>query len=364
MKPLYVVGTHRDVGKTMFCIGLISILHDRNLRVGYTKPVGQRVRSIFGQPVHDDTLVVARATHLDEADSPSTPVALTRGRVEEEIHRQQPEELAAKIMEGFRPLLAGDDLVLIEGMGHVGMGSCIGLSSAHVARMLDARLLLIGGGGIGRTVDEIALCATFLKAHGADMIGVVINQVWPAKYERVKNATTKGLASLGIRSFGTLPYEELLSKPKIGQLTEELNAEVLCGAEFMQNRIGDIIVGAMEADHMVTYLKDRTLVITPSDRSDNVLAVIARHKLAEAGESPVAGILLTGGARPSRKVMTVLAASGLPAVLCSEDTYSLAAKLREKVFKITPDDEERIEAAKRLINEYAAVDDILAALAE
>lgn len=362
MKPLYVVGTHRDVGKTMFCIGLISILQDRGLRVGFTKPMGQRIRSIFRRPVHDDTLVVARATHLDEAHSPSTAVPLTRGQVEKEIRQMRTQELAERIMAGFGPLRAGNDLVLIEGMGHVAMGSCIGLSSAEVARMADARLLLIGSGGIGSTLDEIALCSTFLKAGGADLIGVVINRVWREKYDRVQEAVTKGLENLGIRLFGMLPYEELLAKPRFGQLTEELGAEVLCGAEAMQNRIGDIIVGAMEADHMVTYLKNRTLVITPSDRSDNVLAIVSRHKLAEAGEQPVAGIVLTGGARPSVKVMAALVASGLPTILCSEDTYSLAAKLREKVFKITPDDLERIDAAKHLIEEYAAVDEILAAL--
>ena len=364
VKPLYVVGTNRDVGKTMFCIGLISILQDRGLRVGYTKPIGQRVRSIFGQPVHDDTLVVARATHLEEANSPSTAVPLTRGRVEKEIHTLRTEELAAKIKEGLQPVRAANDLVLVEGMGHVAMGSCIGLSSAHVAQLLDAKLLLIARGGIGSTIDEIALCQTFLKAHGADLIGVVVNKVWRQKYDRVKDAAAKGLAQLGIRCFGMLPYEDLLAKPRVGQVTEELGAEVLCGAESMQNRIGDIIVGAMEADHMITYLRDRTLVITPSDRTDNVLAVVTRHKLARPGEKPVAGIVLTGGARPGQKVMAALAASGLPTVLCSDDTYSLAAKLRETVFKITPDDPDRIETAKRLINECVAVDDILAALAQ
>jgi len=47
VRPLYIVGTQRDVGKTTFCIGLISALRERGLSVGYTKPLGQRVNLLL-----------------------------------------------------------------------------------------------------------------------------------------------------------------------------------------------------------------------------------------------------------------------------------------------------------------------------
>ena len=362
MKPLYVVGTQRDIGKTTFCIGLISALRERGLRVGYTKPLGQRITTVDGRAIHDDALVVSRVMNMRDPESAAVP--LTRGRVEKEIFDLRVPDLAEKVSAVCRRLGEQNDAVVIEGMGNVAMGSCLKLSAADVARIVGARSLLIAGGGIGRTIDEIALCATFLGARQACLIGAVINKVWAEKYRRVHDATTQGLANLGIRSFGTIPYEEVLACPTIAQVAEQLGAEVLCGADGLANRVVHTIVAAMEPHHVVSYLKDRTLVITPGDRSDNILAIITTHALASAGQPPLSGIVLTCGFRPPQEILSLMANSGLPALLCQEDTYTTATKLRQTIFKITPDDHERIEAAKCLVTEYVDVDGLVAGLQE
>ena len=363
MKPLYIVGTHRDVGKTTFCVGLISALRQRGLRVGYTKPLGQRVASLAGQPIHEDALVVSRVMEAASPDS-RLAVPLTRGRVEKEIFDLNAPELAEKVASLCRHLRQENDVVVVEGMGHVAMGSVLKLSSADVARLIGARAMLISGGGIGRTIDDISLCATFITARGADLMGAVVNKVWPEKYDRVKEATTKGLDNLGIRSFGTVPYEPVLASPTIGQVAQQLGGRILCGTGSLSNRVGKTIIGAMETQHMVSYLKDRALVVTPGDRSDNILAILSTYMLVTEIPPPVSGIVLTGGFIPSGHVMNLLVESGLPAIQSNEDTYSLAVRLRETVFKMTPDDTERIQAAARLIGMHIDVDAIVEGLRE
>jgi BioD-like phosphotransacetylase family protein len=363
VRPLYIVGTRRDVGKTTFCIGLIHALRERELSVGYTKPLGQRVSTLAGRPVHDDALVVSEAMGM-AAGSATMAVPLTRGRVEKEIQNLRTDELAEKVTTICEKLRANHDVVIIEGMGHVAMGSCLHLSAPDVANLVGAKTLLISGGGIGRAIDAISLCATFISAHDAEMIGVVVNKVYPEKFDRVRNATTKGLGNLGIRSLGTVPYEEVLASPTVRQVAEQLNGEILCGTdEALSARVANTVVAAMEPHHMVPYLKDRALVITPGDRSDNILAILSTHIL-ERNSNPTTGVVLTGGFRPAGKVMSLLDGSGLPAVLCQEDTYTIAARLREMVFKIRPDDEERIDAAKSVVNQYIDVDGILESLRE
>jgi hypothetical protein len=363
MRPLYVAGTERNVGKTTFCIGLISAFQQKGLSVGYTKPLGQRVTTMDGQQVHDDARVVTRALAM-EAESVSMAVPLPRGRVEKEIYDLHTPELAEKVAAVCRQLRAEHDVIVVESMGHVAMGSCLKLSAAEVIRLLDARALLISGGGIGRAIDDISLCASFLTCRGADLMGAVVNKVWPEKYRRIREATTKGLENLGIRSFGTVPYEEMLSSPTFSQVAEELRGEILCGRESLTNRVGSTIVAAMEPEHMVSYLNDRVMVITPGDRSDNILAILSIYVLGKGPNPPVTGIILTGGFRPGDKVMSMMADSGLPAMLCQEDTYTVAARLREMVFKITPEDKVRIEAAKCLVSEYVDIDAILDGLRE
>jgi len=363
MKPLYIVGTHRDVGKTTFCIGLIAAFQRRGMSVGYTKPLGQRVSTVDDVTIHDDALVVTRAMSL-ETESASVAVPLTRGRVEKEVYDLHTPEMAGKVVALCQKLRAEHDVVVIEGMGHVAMGSCLKLSAADVARVLGARAIIISGGGIGRAIDDIALCGTFLTARGADFMGAVVNKVWPEKYRRIREATTKGLANLGIRSFGTVPFEDVLASPTMRQVAEELGGEVVCGSESLGNRVRSTIVAAMEADHMVSYLKDQALVITPGDRSDNILAILSAHMLGRTAIPPVTGIVLTGGFRPAPEVMSLLAKSGLPAILCQDDTYTLAARLKQTIFKLTPDDHDRIGAAICLINEYVDVEGILEGLKE
>ncbi len=364
MKPLYIVGTRRDVGKTTFCVGLISALRRRGLRVGYTKPLGQRVTTHAGKPIHDDALVVSQSMHLGTDETGDMAVALTSGRVEKEVFDLHVPELAEKVTAVYRHLQDRNDMVIVEGMGHVAMGSCIMLSAGDVARLLGARPLLISGGGIGRAIDSISLCATFMEAKGAPLMGVVINKVWPEKYTRVREATTKGLANLGIRSFGCVPYEQVLASPTMRQVAHKLGGEILCGTDALENRVENIIVAAMESHHMVPYLKDRALVITPGDRSDNILAILSTSLQDKDTGSAVSGIVLTGGFRPSDEVISLLAQSKLPALLCSEDTYTLASRLRDTVFKLTPDDKDRIEAAMCLITEYVDIDAILERLHE
>ena len=364
MRPLYVVGTERNVGKTTLCIGLISALRERGLRVGYTKPLGQRVTSVGGRPIHDDALVVSQAMHMTAAESVTMAVPLTRGRVEQEIYDLHTPELAEHVAAACRRLRQEHDTVIVEGMGHVAMGAVIGLSAAEIARVVGAKTMIVSGGGIGRAIDAIALCSTFLGARGAELTGAVVNKVWPEKYRRVKAATAKGLDNLGIQPLGTVPYEPLLSAPTVQQVCDQIRGEILCGADALGNRVQKTIVAAMEPHHMVSYLKSHCLVITPGDRTDNILAIISTHMLTMGGEPAVAGVILSGGFRPTGKVMELISECGLPVVLSREDTYTLAATLRDLVFKITPDDKDRIEAAMCVVNEYVDVDKILETLRE
>ncbi len=359
MKPLYVVGTQRDIGKTTMSIGLVHALRERGLKVAYAKPLGQRVKKIGGRARHDDALVISRAMHIEAEQTGEAILPLTRGRVEEEIHSGRMSDLAEKIAETCRHRAEGNDILIVESMGHVAAGACVGLSSAEVAQLIGSKVMIVSGGGIGRAIDEIALCASYMHDRGADLMGAVVNKVWPEKYDRVNDATGKGLERIGIHPLGVVPYEPILASPTVEQVAEQLEAEILSGHENMGARIRRTIVAAMEAQNMVQYLRDQTLVITPGDRSDNILAIISAHMLmGDDAPPPVSAVLLTGGFRPNDHICSLLKQSHLPALLCEKDTYALASRLGELVFKITPEDHERIEAAMTLAK-YVDVDYIL-----
>ena len=71
---------------------------------------------------------------------------------------------------------------------------------------------------------------------------------------------------------------------------------------------------------------------------------------------PVSGLVLSGGFEAPSSLLALLDTAGIPVVLCQEDTYSVAARLRTMRFKIRAEDTEKIEAAKRLIRESIDVE--------
>jgi BioD-like phosphotransacetylase family protein len=356
------MGTQRNVGKTTLAIGLLHSLRGMGLRVGYTKPLGQRIASEHGHVLHDDARIVASVLGEKEDDQPDMAVPLPSGRVEKEVFDLHTDELLGKVKDAFSILRRDHDVVIVEAMGHVAMGSCLGLSAADVCRALDAKALLVSGGGIGRAIDDISLCSTFVTSRGGDFLGVVVNKVYPEKFTRIKEATKRGLENLGIESYGTVPYEEELTFPTMEQVHAVIGGEVVAGSGNMQGHVKSTIVAAMESAHMVRYLTHSTLIFTPGDRTDNILAALSAQVLGSDSAPALAGIVLTGGFRPDGTVMRLVSDSNVPVIMVKDDTYTAASKFRQTVFKITPNDHEKIDMAVCMVADYVNVDRIVEAL--
>ena len=98
------------------------------------------------------------------------------------------------------------------------------------------------------------------------------------------------------------------------------------------------------------------LVIMPGDRVDNMLTAAAVHMFRDPGLTPVAAILLTCGIRPPETIMRLLRKTGLCVLATEDDTCTVAARLRSTVFKIEPQDQNKIRDVERLVREYVDVD--------
>ena len=87
--------------------------------------------------------------------------------------------------------------------------------------MLDAKVLLITEGGVGRPIDEIMLNKALFHESGVELIGVIINKVDPKKYDKLNYIIRLGLKQKGIDVFGVIPEEQNLKGFQIGKLIEE-----------------------------------------------------------------------------------------------------------------------------------------------
>ncbi|CAN0554790.1 unnamed protein product, partial [Ectocarpus sp. 8 AP-2014] len=81
------------------------------------------------------------------------------------------------IQDGFEELIRSNDFVVVEGTGHTGVGSVVGMNNADVAGLLGLDVLLVGNGGLGSTYDVMALNKTLCTAGGVRVRAVLLNKV-------------------------------------------------------------------------------------------------------------------------------------------------------------------------------------------
>lgn len=359
MKPIYIAATRQNEGKTTVAIGLYAAARSAGLSAGFIKPVGQRYRVKRGVKVDEDAVLFKQALEAQGELSNINPVTIPRGFTEEYIFNRDPESIRKPIRDAFLEVNRNREITIVEGTGHAGVGSVVDASNARVAQIVGANCIIVSGGGIGRCIDGIALNRALFEQEGVRCIGAVINKVYVEKYERVKKAVEKGLDNLGIRCLGVIPYKKELTFPTVRQLREELSYDVLCGGSYMDGKVCDIIVAAMEPQNMVDYLSDGCLVVVPGDRVDNIVTSINAHLMRKrAATSKIAGLLLTGGLMPHLSIVNLLCQVDVPVLLSKEDTATTAYRVRELVAKITPRDHDKLQMAGDLIRQNIDIDRI------
>lgn len=359
MRSIYIAATGQHAGKTTMALGLIPALQSRGYRCVYSKPVGQRFIDHDGHRADEDAWLCREVFGIDVDAETMSPVTIPRGYVAEYLANPHPEHLQKKIMDAAAHLRERSDLMVIEGTGHAGVGSCLDLSNARVAKMLDAAAVMVVPGGVGRCLDEVALSQALFNAEGVELAGVVANKVYPDKYDKIGKSLEIGFKRLGTRLLGAIPFEEDLTFPTVRQIRDELDARLLCGEGALARIAKRTLIAAMTPQHMLRYLHEGSLVITPGDRIDNILVAISTHMTEKEDPVNIAGIVLTGGFVPHPNIMPMLRHTGLPVLLCEEDTYTVSSKIFQQVFKIVPGDTEKVVAARRFVQKHVDIDTLL-----
>ena len=75
------------------------------------------------------------------------------------------------------------------------------------------------------------------------------------------------------RLLGCIPYQPELNAPRTRDVAELLGAQVLNAGDYEQRRMNKIIICARTVANTVPLLTPGTLVVTPGDRDDIILAV-------------------------------------------------------------------------------------------
>ena len=359
-KRVFLAATGQNRGKTTTSLGLLAAIRERGLRLGFVKPVGQRYLVIDGTRADEDAVLMSEVFGLPDALNDMSPVTLPRRFTTDFIMGRIGDDLGAQVRDAFARVAADKDVVVVEGTGHAGVGAVVGLSNARAAAMLEAPVIIVSEGGIGRPIDEIVLNSALFSAHGVRVLGAVVNKVDVESHPHLPDVLARGLEQHGVELLACIPYSELLANPSLELIVTHLDGELLSGEAAPGETIGWVAIGAMQAVHAVELLRDRTLVITPGDRDDLLLAALEANRGARIPR--VIGLILTGGFRPRQPVLDQLRAAGLFVYLVGTDTYRTAQAVDEILVKTHPSDTEKIATIIQLVDGALDVDALLARL--
>jgi BioD-like phosphotransacetylase family protein len=361
-KRLFVAATRQNEGKTTTCLGLLLHLKQKVRSLGFIKPVGQRYTEVDGVRIDKDAVLMDEVFHLHPVLKETSPIAISKNFTREYDGGKHREGLIQDVLRAYAAVARGKDMMIIEGTGHAGVGSCFDLNNADVARLLDAPVLIVTGGGMGRPVDEIMLNLPVFERKGVRVIGAVCNKVLPEKLDEVRDYATKALGARGVKLFGVMPLERMLSGSTLEQIRDELDAEVLNGADALEASVGDVVVGATEPHSALEKFGPRTLLITSGGREDLILAAMSSCMPEISAASSVAGIILTDGIHPHKTILRVIRNTGMPILLVQSDIYETTSTIHDLIVKIRPSDTKKIELAGSLVDRYVDVPGIQAEL--
>ncbi len=361
-KRVFIAATRQNDGKTSVSVGLFRALQKRFGRLAYMKPVGQQYKIVDGEKIDKDAVLFKKVYQLNDPLPLMSPIAVPSGFTEQYIINPHKEFLKEKILSSFDALSQNKDLVVVEGTGHGGVGSVFDTSNADVAQYMNAPIVLVSLGGIGRSIDEILLNKAFFESKGCTIIGVVINKVQEDKLEKLTPLLQKSLERNNLNLLGMIPYANMLTKPSLRELCGDLNGQVLCGETALLNCVETFVIGAMLPHDAMRYFTHNTLLIVPANREDLMMTALCGKLLGQEAQYSVSGVILTGGLPPHDSILELFRKSNIPMILVKEDSFNVATQINKMLFKLKADETEKITMIQNLVEQHVDVDRICKAL--
>jgi BioD-like phosphotransacetylase family protein len=110
------------------------------------------------------------------------------------------------------------------------------------------------------------------------------------------------------------------------------------------------------------HFQPGTLVVTPGDREDVILAALSTSALSESEDRAIAGLVLSEDLMPHQNVLDLITHSQVPVIRSPADSYTVASSIHSMTVKTLPGDLEKIDKIQTLIDKHVDVDRLLAKL--
>ncbi len=348
-KKIFVAATGQECGKTTTSISLLHMARKKYRRVGFIKPLGPKPTVYKGRWVDLDAALIAEIFGLEDDLDIMSPVVLqpesTRQLLEGKTSAQA---LKNRIVEAAEELARRCDFLVIEGAGHLGVGSVAGLSNPDVARLLDAPMLMVSDAGIGRVIDNVHLNYALCQQKQADLRLVLVNKLLPSKRDNTMKYLGIAFAGMPFKVMGGFNYSPILADPTVKHVANLLDVVLKGNQEAEHHIIHHVHLGAASTQRVSDLLKESTLIIVTSTRNELLVTLAALYNIPEY-RSKIVALIIPGLYPISEVTQQILDRSNIPYMraeqLSSADVFLAIAN---ETAKIHPEDKEKISLLKKL----------------
>lgn len=345
-KKIFIAATGQHCGKTTISLSLMHLAKQKYARVGFIKPIGPKVFYLDGVEMDMDAALIASIYGLEEDRRLMSPVVLGRGYTKKYLSGDIPAELPLEsIKEACRELEAKNDFLIIEGSGHGGVGSVVGINNAQIARTLDAPVIMVASGGIGCVIDSVQLNLSLFQQQGAEVKLVLVNKLIPKKREETLGFLRAFFESRQQEVAGAFDYSRTLANPTLLDLSKLLQLPIIGDQGGRSRIIHHIQLGAASSQRVIDTLQESTLLITTSSRDELIVTASALYNIP-AYRSKLAGLVIPGSAPISAISQKILDDSNIPYIRTANNTAETFIALTEHISKMTADDVEKINLIK------------------
>jgi len=363
-RKIFVAATGKNCGKTTTSLSLLHLASRKYGagRVGFIKPIGPKPEPFRGRIVDKDAALTAEIFGLQDDAEYLSPVVVDRNTTRDLLDgRLDPATLRERIAHAIEVLDRKYDFVVIEGSGHSGVGTILGLSNATVAKLCGAPVMIVAGGGIGSVVDQVALNLALFRQEGVEVKLVLANKIDPEKRGPSLRYLDAAFRSLGVPVRGGFNYSPILANPTLARIADILVRPLRATPQEAQRIILNMQLGAASSQRVIDLLRASTLLMVNSSRDELIVTTSSLYHLPEY-QAKIAGLVVAGLNPVSKVSQRILDDSGVPYIrteITNSETFTIVTN---DIAKITAEDTEKIELiyamAEREID-FAAIDALL-----
>jgi len=355
MQSIYVAGAGSGSGKSVVVLGFMELLSAISRQVGFFRPV-------VSHSVEEDSLTNLIRTRYDLPFAPDMLYGCSADMAGELVGTGQYDELLKLILNKYKALEEQCDIVLCAGTDFDGLVPSLEFDfNADLANNLGCTIVVVVK-GFNRSPEEtlhaVHIAHESMLDRRGDLLATVVNGVHPDHVESVRRSARAVLPDS--ETLYVLPDTESLGKPTIGEIAHMLGAECLCGEDEALNQVvTSYKIAAMEVPDFLNHIEDGSLIITPGDRSDIILAALAAD--VSMAFPRVAGLLLTGGMKPADNVQRLLAGlrrNKVAMLSVTLDTFKTALAVNKVESMILPGDERKIAAGLGIFERNVEIKDL------